>query len=134
MEAGEVKYQRYWLQTGSLKINIGNHSIRIMTGEHAAGHTGRQIAFDILYPRLESGRWYSASECLKIIERSGELKRGPGNCSECGGSCKGDFREIGSGDLQWQRRTHNALRDGNRNWNLWDKRGSASKKFYKKRD
>jgi|TARA_B110001454_G_C12321251_1_gene267906 hypothetical protein len=105
-----------------------------MTGEHTAGHTGRQIAFDIIYPRMESGYWYNASEILNIVKTSGELMMGSGDCSECVGPCKGDFREIGSGDLQWQRRTHNALRGGNENWNLWAKRGSASKKFYRKKD
>ena len=104
-----------------------------MAGSHP-GHTGRQIAFDIIYPRMETDKWHSASDILKIVKNSGELSMGSGDCSECGGPCKGDFREIGTGDLQWQRRTHNALRFGNENWNLWGKRGSASKKFYKKKD
>ena len=58
------------------------------------GLSGREIADEILYPAFEEGAWYTAAQALEIVQNSGKLSRGEGNCSECNGPCLGDLRYI----------------------------------------
>ncbi len=61
------------------------------------GLTGKQIS-SIILTSFEDLRWYDREQTISIVERSGLLT-------------SDDSRVIGSGEIQFHRRTSNALRD-----------------------
>ena len=60
------------------------------------GLTGGEIE-EILICSMTPGRWYTRQEAIELVEKSGKVTNA-------------DRRIIGSGEMQFHRRTSNALR------------------------
>ena len=82
------------------------------------GLSGKQIG-EIFLAEMIPDRWYLTAQILSIVENSGELT-------------VNDRREIGSKQLQWQRRTLNAIRDLHKKGTL-EKTIDATKKWQYRR-
>ena len=61
------------------------------------GLSGKEIE-KILLSSFTHGRWYTRQEAIELVEQSGRIT-------------SDDRRIIGSGEMQFHRRTSNALRD-----------------------
>ena len=83
-----------------------------------SGLTGKQIEV-MLLEMFTPLRWYTRQEAIAMIEASGKLS-------------KDDYKVIGSGEIQFHRRTSNALRDLARTTNKLE-RNEVTPKFWQYR-